>query len=149
MSYYFNLIVFAFVGWSIFSIYYIHKEGKSKNLDSINPYISDSIPSVFTTLGVLGIYFGLIEFQVDIITQSIPKLLEGLKTAFITSIWGIILSLIFSKVSKTVYGFLTSRSLARFSMSWIYSLMHCIGYSAFYFRKKTRISKFCKDFSFG
>jgi hypothetical protein len=80
MSYYYDLIVLAFIAWTIFSIYYVFKVFRSKNLVSINPYIYDSIPSVFTTLGVLGtflgIYFGLIEFEVDIITES-PKPLEG------------------------------------------------------------------------
>ena len=56
------------------------------------------IPSIFTTLGVLGtflgIYNGLQEFDVNDITTSIPSLLSGLKDAFSTSLIGIILSLL-------------------------------------------------------
>ncbi|GAB2613947.1 MotA/TolQ/ExbB proton channel family protein [Belliella aquatica] len=83
-----------------------------KDLQSVNPYIYDTIPSVFTTLGVLGtflgIYFGLKDFDVNNINESIPSLLEGLKTAFITSIYGIVFSVIFSKISKGVYGYVES-----------------------------------------
>jgi hypothetical protein len=66
----------------------------------------EAIPSVFTTLGVfgtfVGIFFGLQDFDVDRITESIPTLLEGLKTAFLTSIVGIILSFIFGRWSQRV-----------------------------------------------
>lgn len=78
-----------------------------KGVEKINLPIYDSIPSVFTTIGVLGtflgIYFGLQEFKVEFITESIPNLLEGLKTAFTTSITGIILSLFFGKISQIVF----------------------------------------------
>ena len=90
-------------GWVLFSIGYIvwlHRKG----VDEINPYIYDAIPSVFTTLGVLGtfvgIYSGLQNFDVNEIDTSLPTLLGGLKGAFLTSIVGIILSLISNKVSK-------------------------------------------------
>jgi len=53
----------------------------------------------------VGIYFGLRDFDVSNITQSIPLLLEGLKTAFTTSIWGISLSLVFGKISQVVLSF--------------------------------------------
>ena len=41
----------------------------------------------------LGILIGLIQFQVHDITGSVPKLLEGLKISFITSVLGMLLSL--------------------------------------------------------
>lgn len=107
MSLLLNTIYILFLGWGIFSTILIYKLNKSKNLDSVNPYLYDSIPSVFTTLGILGtfsgIYIGLLDFDVNNIDSSIPKLLEGLKTAFLTSILGIMLSLIFSKITKMVY----------------------------------------------
>lgn len=91
--------------WSLFSIFYIIRVG-IKGIHSVTPYFYDSIPSVFTTFGVLGtfvgIYFGLRDFDVENITESIPSLLEGLKTAFTTSIWGISLSLVFGKISQIV-----------------------------------------------
>lgn len=56
------------------------------------------LPSLAASLGILGtfvgIYLGLLEFNVSNINDSIPKLLEGLKTAFATSIAGLIVSLI-------------------------------------------------------
>ncbi|OFX67904.1 MAG: hypothetical protein A2X12_07385 [Bacteroidetes bacterium GWE2_29_8] len=72
------------------------------------------MPVVFTTLGVLGtfvgIYFGLQHFDVDKITESIPPLLEGMKTAFSTSICGIVLSLIFGKVSQIILHIVEKKS---------------------------------------
>lgn len=92
--------------WTVFSILYIFRLYKLKNSNKINPYIYDSIPSVFTTLGILGtfvgIFFGLQKFDVNNINDSIPTLLEGMKTAFSTSIVGILFSLIFGKVSQIV-----------------------------------------------
>lgn len=56
------------------------------------------MPNIAVSLGILGtfigIYIGLLEFDVGKISESIPKLLEGLKTAFVTSIVGIIVSII-------------------------------------------------------
>lgn len=93
------------LSWTLFSIYYTYR-AYEKGTNRIIPYVYDSIPSVFTTIGVLGtfvgIYFGLRGFDVDNITESIPRLLDGLKTAFTTSIWGIALSLVFGKISQVV-----------------------------------------------
>lgn len=56
------------------------------------------LPNVAVSLGILGtfvgIYLGLLEFDVEKISDSIPNLLEGLKTAFATSIAGLISSII-------------------------------------------------------
>lgn len=55
------------------------------------------LPNVAVSLGILGtfvgIYLGLLEFDVSNISGSIPELLEGLKTAFITSIAGLVASI--------------------------------------------------------
>ena len=79
-----------------------------KGTDTVNEYIYESIPNVFTTLGVLGtflgIYYGLEAFDTNDIDGSISELLEGLKTAFITSIVGIIAALIFGRFSEFAYG---------------------------------------------
>lgn len=60
--------------------------------------IIDSIPQILSTLGVLGTFMGitqgLLDFNVDDINGSIPKLLDGLKTAFFTSICGMTTSAI-------------------------------------------------------
>ena len=42
----------------------------------------------------MGIYLGLLKFDVSNISESIPELLEGLKTAFATSIAGLVASII-------------------------------------------------------
>lgn len=92
--------------WAVFSLYYIYNIWNLKKRKKFVPYIYNSIPSVFTTLGILGtfvgIYAGLQSFNVNDINASIPQLLMGLKTAFFTSIVGIILSLIFGKLSQIV-----------------------------------------------
>ena len=91
--------------WLIFSIYYTVKA--KKKFHSINVYVFESIPTVFTTLGVfgtfIGIAIGLIDFDVQHITQSIPTLLAGLKIAFFTSIIGIFFSLLFSKSQEFLF----------------------------------------------
>ncbi len=50
------------------------------------------LPNIFTILGILGtfigIFIGLFNFDTTNIQASVPKLLEGLKTAFLTSIAG-------------------------------------------------------------
>lgn len=106
METYMYVIYGLLASWTIFSVYYIIRVWTLKDLNRVIPYVYDSIPTVFTTLGILGtfvgIYFGLRQFDVDNITGSIPTLLEGLKTAFTTSIWGISLSLIFGKTSQIV-----------------------------------------------
>ncbi len=91
-----NITYFLFIFWGLFSIYNLYKYKKA------NPYIIQLIPSVFTTLGIfgtfIGVAYGLWVFDVKDITKSIPNLLEGMKTAFITSIIGIALSFISSLV---------------------------------------------------
>ncbi|MGI2258814.1 MotA/TolQ/ExbB proton channel family protein [Shewanella sp. GXUN23E] len=61
------------------------------------------VPTLLTTLGIfgtfLGIVLGLLDFNQSNIEASIPPLLEGLKTAFITSLAGIFSSLIFKTLS--------------------------------------------------
>ncbi len=93
------------VSWTLFSIYYTIRVW-TKGVNRIIPHVYDTIPNVFTTIGILGtfvgIYFGLRTFDVNNINESIPALLEGLKIAFTTSIWGIILSLVFGKISQVL-----------------------------------------------
>lgn len=101
------IVVYGLLGgWTLFSIFYIFRLWRIKDSSRYNEYVYESIPTVFTTLGVLGtfvgIYFGLLKFDVNNITESIPPLLEGMKTAFSTSIAGIVLSLVFGKVSQLV-----------------------------------------------
>ena len=54
-------------------------------------------PAAAISLGIfgtfLGIYLGLRNFNTGDIDASIPELLEGLKTAFLTSLFGMLTSL--------------------------------------------------------
>mgnify|MGYP001048106526 CR=1 FL=1 len=100
-----QIFVPFFIIWAILSSYWMYKYSKYK---SVNEHLYASIPNVFTAIGVLstfiGIYIGLQDFNVDDITSSIPPLLEVLKGAFSTSIIGIILSVIFGRISEYVAG---------------------------------------------
>jgi biopolymer transport protein ExbB/TolQ len=102
-----NIVCYSlFILWGVFSFKWIRTMKAEHNPDAINPYLYESIPSVFTTLGILGtfigIFVGLQNFDVNKITESIPTLLDGLKTAFSTSIVGIVLSFIFGRWSQRV-----------------------------------------------
>ena len=75
---------------------YIFKRTKSNN----NEHLFDFIPHLFPTLGILftflGIAIGLWNFDSNDIEKSIPELMNGLKTAFIVSIFGVALLVVFS-----------------------------------------------------
>jgi len=66
-----------------------------------------NLSSLVVTFGILGtfigIFLGLITFQVTDIYGSVPKLLEGLKIAFLTSIAGMIAGVLI-KVFPAIYG---------------------------------------------
>lgn len=99
-----NFFAYSLIGiWIFFSIILIFRKWKGKK---VYHYVYESIPSLFTTLGIfgtfLGIYVGLQNFDVKDINNSIPTLLEGMKTAFLTSIFGIIFSIFFGKISQIV-----------------------------------------------
>lgn len=87
-------------GWTLFSLYYLRLAYKSPG--RANPYILETIPSVFPTIGILctaaGIAFGLNDFNTNDIQSSLPKLLAGLKSAFNATIFGILGLIIFQKI---------------------------------------------------
>lgn len=62
----------------------------------------DQLPSIISTLGVLGTFLGitrgLMSFNTATLDQSIPILLDGLKTAFVTSLLGMTGSLILNRI---------------------------------------------------
>lgn len=76
----------------------------------VGPIIALS-PSAIISLGIfgtfLGIYLGLKNFDTSDINSSIPSLLEGLKTAFITSLFG----MFFSLVLRYIYSLFDKASL--------------------------------------
>lgn len=94
--------------WALLSLYWVIRLFSKKDVGVVNDYLYDAIPTVFTTLGVLGtfagIYYGLQDFETDNIDGSIEALLEGLKAAFSTSIVGIMAALVFGRFSEWAYG---------------------------------------------
>lgn len=68
----------------------------------------DQLPSIISTLGVLGTFVGitvgLIAFDPNNLDRSIPDLLEGLKTAFFTSLCGMTGSVILNRVVSKKFG---------------------------------------------
>lgn len=64
----------------------------------------NTLSNTIVSLGILGtftgIFLGLLTFDVNNITASVPILLEGLKTAFLTSISGLISSIILKTYPK-------------------------------------------------
>lgn len=98
------------------------KEEK-ETLSDIEEYINDEylsictwrtlnlqIPGTMTGLGILGTFIGLltgigfIEFStVDAALESISVLLAGIRTAFYTSVAGVILSILFNMLDHTIW----------------------------------------------
>lgn len=71
-------------------------------LKSKNPRLTDITPNLLTSLGILGTFTGIVAglmgFDPQNITESIPALLEGLKTAFLTSLFGMLFSILFKGI---------------------------------------------------
>jgi hypothetical protein len=63
-------------------------------------------PGAMTSLGILGtfvgIFLGLIDFDIRTINRSVPTLLEGLKVAFGTSILGLTGAILFRTASPII-----------------------------------------------
>lgn len=85
---------FAVIIGLIFLIGFIQLLSSSRGTSPFSRYA----PTALTTIGVVGtftgIYFGLVDFNVEDIDGSIPKLLTGLKIAFSTSILGMVTSVV-------------------------------------------------------
>ncbi|WP_443938218.1 hypothetical protein [Pedobacter sp. MW01-1-1] len=93
------LVAVGLVSYLIYGIIVLNITKKDYAKVNINDL--ELIPSMFTTIGILGTFggiaYGLWFFNPEDIEKSIPTLLKGLKTAFFASIFGIALSIIFSK----------------------------------------------------
>ncbi|KZN41032.1 MotA/TolQ/ExbB proton channel family protein [Pseudoalteromonas luteoviolacea] len=72
-----------------------------------HPEFVNYVPTLLTTAGIfgtfLGIVLGLFHFDHTQIDSSISALLDGLKTAFITSLLGLLLSIIFKFAQTTIF----------------------------------------------
>ena len=71
-----------------------------------NIYFKESFKSLIISLGILGTFIGILlglwEFDTKDIDGSIPQLLEGLKTAFITSILGMGMAIILAFIENLI-----------------------------------------------
>lgn len=70
----------------------------------------DLVPDILTSLGILGTFVGLVwglrSFQpstYETMTSSVSSLVDGIKVAFMTSIYGLLLSILFSSSLKAGY----------------------------------------------
>jgi uncharacterized phage infection (PIP) family protein YhgE len=88
-----------------------------------------SLSGLTTTFGILGtfigIFIGLLAFQVNDIESSVPRLLEGLKTAFLTSIAGMIAGLIL-RVRPSIYGIVITKEDSQDGTEAVISLLKTI-----------------------
>lgn len=88
-------IIAVFIGCIVCVIYF-----KKKDKLIANRRIVEYFPTFVSTLGVLGTFYGitvgLLAFDTADLDKSIPGLLDGLKTAFFTSLAGMIGSMILS-----------------------------------------------------
>ena len=92
-------LVAVILGFAAAGHIYIRKREQEDNALEHRGFI-EMIPSLVSTLGVLGTFagitLGLLFFDTGNLAQSIPLLLNGLKTAFFTSLAGMIGSLVLS-----------------------------------------------------
>lgn len=91
---------------AIISWIYIWFQKKQGHLITKRRWI-EQIPSFVSTLGVLGTFWGitigLLDFDSKNLEASIPELLDGLKTAFFTSLAGMVGSLVLSRIVSSYY----------------------------------------------
>ena len=79
----------------------------------------NSVPALLVGLGILGTFVGLvwgllpfsnIDFQqTENIRSAIQSLLSGVSTAFVTSVWGMLLSLLFNWIEKSCIGWVSGK----------------------------------------
>lgn len=76
----------------------------------IHKRLLEMIPDIFTSLGILGTFVGLVwglkNFEpsnYEAMTTSVSLLVDGIKVAFLTSIYGIALSIVYTYGMKSEY----------------------------------------------
>lgn len=80
----------------------------------VHKKLLEMVPDIFTSLGILGTFLGLVwglrDFQptdYSAMTSSVEALVEGIKVAFLTSIYGISFSIIYTFGMKGEYSSMT------------------------------------------
>ena len=79
----------------------------------------NSVPALLVGLGILGTFVGLVGGLIPFsgisfeetgeIRSAIEGLLSGVSTAFVTSVWGMLLSLLFNWIEKSCIGWVSRR----------------------------------------
>lgn len=76
----------------------------------IHKRLLEMVPDIFTSLGILGTFVGLVwglkNFEpsnYEAMTSSVSALVDGIKVAFLTSIYGIALSIVYTYGMKSEY----------------------------------------------
>ena len=77
---------------------------------SIHRSLLEMIPDMLTSLGILGTFIGLVwglknfnPANYDAMTSSVASLVEGIKVAFLTSIYGLALALVYTYNMRSSY----------------------------------------------
>lgn len=83
--------------------------------EHIHKRLLEMVTDIFTSLGILGTFVGLVwglkNFEpsnYEAMTTSVASLVDGIKVAFLTSIYGIAMSIVYSCGMKSEYSSLTS-----------------------------------------
>ena len=83
--------------------------------EHVHKRLLEMAPDIFTSLGILGTFVGLVwglkNFEptnYEAMTTSVASLVDGIKVAFLTSIYGIAMSIVYSCGMKSEYSSLTS-----------------------------------------
>jgi hypothetical protein len=97
-----GIVVLCFiVAWA-----YFQAQRKKDHLIEKRRWI-ENLPTLISSIGVLGTFagitLGLINFDPNNLDESIPLLLGGLKTAFFTSLAGMLGSMVLSKIVSSGY----------------------------------------------
>ncbi len=95
---------------------YINEEELSIH---VHRRLMELVPDIFTSLGILGTFVGLVwglksfnPGSYETMTSSVGSLVDGIKVAFLTSIYGIAYSIIYSYGAKSEYSFMTEKLAA-------------------------------------
>ena len=82
----------------------------------VHKRLLDTLPDIFTSLGILGTFLGLVwglknfsPNDYEAMTTSVSSLVDGIKVAFLTSIYGIAFSIVYSYSVKSEYSSMTEQ----------------------------------------
>ncbi len=94
-SYIVVIVAFALMLWLFWKDWRSYKDVHDTHKDYKSTIVSTGVLGTF-----IGIFISLLGFDSNNISESVPGLLDGLKTAFVTSIGGMLLSVLLSILQK-------------------------------------------------